>query len=49
MSDIGPPSVGDNPWGATLNAYLASLEERILTLELASADHETRLTELEET
>ena len=33
MSDLSPPIVGQDPWGETLNAYLASVEERVTTLE----------------
>lgn len=32
MSDT-PPVLGQNPWGADLNAYLATLDARCLTLE----------------
>lgn len=32
MSDT-PPALGQDPWGADLNAYLASLEARVVVLE----------------
>ena len=32
MSDT-PPVIGQDPWGADLNAYLASVETRVTTLE----------------
>ena len=32
MSDT-PPAIGQDPWGADLNAYLASLEARLLVVE----------------
>jgi hypothetical protein len=37
MSDT-PPVIGQDPWGADLNAYLASLEARIVELE-ATPEH----------
>jgi hypothetical protein len=34
MSDQ-PPAIGQDPWGADLNTYLAGLESRIVALEAA--------------
>lgn len=39
MSDT-PPAVGQDPWGADLNTYLASLEARLVVVE-TKPDHIT--------